>query len=222
MTQDRVELFDRIIENRTRYLTVILEDIFQTQNASAVIRTCDCCGIQDLHIIEKRNKFRVNVDVALGSTQWVSLNKYTKVDNSSFEVFDRLKSEGYRIVATSPHADGVDLPDFDLGKGKVALLFGTERQGLTKEALSKADEFLKIPMVGFTESYNISVSVAIILYQLTNLLRNSDINWKLTSEEKQEIKLQWMKTSIRSSDLLEKEFFKNVASLLKENVLAKQ
>ncbi len=213
-TEHRVELFDKIIDCRTNYITVVLEDIFQPHNASAVLRSCDCFGLQDVHIIENRNQYKVNPDVALGSSKWLNLNKYNNTKENTLEAISVLKNKGYRIVATTPHSNDVDLENFDLNKGKFALFFGTELTGLSEIMLKNADEFLKIPMFGFTESFNISVSAAIILHHLTYKLRNSNIDWKLTPEEKDDLKIQWLKQSIKKADAIEKEFIKNHKSLI--------
>ncbi len=202
-------LFDKIIHYRTRYITVVLEDLFQSHNASAVLRTCDCFGIQDVHIIENNNKFEINPDIALGSAKWLSLYKYDMTKNTSGTILKELKSKGYRIVATTPHNSGCTLEKLKLDS-KTALLFGTELNGLSKEAEDCADEFLTIPMYGFTESFNISVSAAIILYYLTGKLRFSTINWVLSDDEITDVKLQWVKNSVRSSDLIEKRYLKNI------------
>jgi tRNA (guanosine-2'-O-)-methyltransferase len=205
---ERLSLFNRIIENRTNYITVVLEDIFQAQNASAVLRSCDCLGIQNVHVIENRNEFQVDTEVTMGSSKWLTLNRYSKEKNNSLETIQHLKSAGYRIVATTPHSNDVELPDFDVSKGKIALVFGSELPGISEVILKEADEFLKIPMFGFTESYNISVSAAIILYHLTEKMRNSQtINWQLTEDEKTEILLQWIRNSVKKSALIEKRFW---------------
>lgn len=206
VTDNRFEVFDKVIENRTRYITVAVEDIYQSQNASAVLRTSDCLGLQDIHIIENKNKYEVNPDVALGSAKWLNLIKYYKKENNTLEAIKKLKESGYRIVATSPHKEGVDLANFDLRKGKVALFFGNEVIGLSELMIENADEYLKIPMYGFTESFNISVSAAVILHHLTSKLRNSNINWQLTDFEKEELKLSWLKETIKSSSLLVNDF----------------
>ena len=205
---NRFDLFQRIVEKRTRYITVVLEDIYQSHNASAVLRTCDCFGIQDVHIIENANRYDLNPDVSLGSDKWLTLNKYNKEENNTLETFQYLRNNGYRIVATTPHNDDVDLNKFDLEKGKAAFVFGTELKGLSKIAIDNADEYLKIPMYGFTESFNISVSAAIILHHLTSSLHKSGIKWSLTGKEKDIIILDWLKKTIKSADLLEKQFFK--------------
>lgn len=211
-TDERRELFHRIANERTRYLTVVLEDIYQSQNASAVLRTCDCFGIQDIHIVENQNKFQINPDVTLGSDKWLNLHLYQEKTNNTAEALSKLKKAGYRIVATTPHTQGVTLENFDIKKGKAALVFGGELRGLSNEALEMADEFLKIPMFGFTESLNISVSAAIILQQLTSRLRHDEIfNWKLPETEKQELILNWLKTSIKDSErILKHKFGQNI------------
>jgi tRNA (guanosine-2'-O-)-methyltransferase len=209
ITPRRLEMINSVLEQRTRYLTVVLEDIFQPHNASAVLRSCDCFGIQDIHIIENRNTYQVNPDVALGSYKWLTLYKYNKEKINTGIALEKLKKQGYRIVATTPHTEGNSLEDFNLHKGKVALIFGTELGGLTPYASGMADEFLTVPMVGFTESLNLSVTVAIILHNLTDRLRKSELPWKLSDAENLQIKLQWLKNSIRRSDSIEKSFTEN-------------
>ncbi len=207
ITPERFSLFNKIAEHRTKYITVVLEDIFQSQNASAVLRSCDCFGIQDVHIIENRNQFQLDTEVSLGSSKWLSLNKYNREENNSLEAIKTLKKQGYKIVATTPHTDDKELPNFDITSGKTALVFGSELPGVSDTILNEADEFLKIPMFGFTESFNISVSAAIILHHLTDKLRSSDVNWELSEEEKTEIKIQWIRNTIKKSELIEKRFW---------------
>ncbi len=208
LTPHRKALFNSVLENRTKYFTVVLEDIFQPQNASAVLRTCDCFGIQDVHIIENRNEFNVDTQVALGASKWLNQYKYNNTENNSLDAIKQLKKQGYRIIATTPHTNDTYLNDFDLTKGKSALVFGSELPGISETIQQNADEFIKIPMYGFTESFNISVSAAIVLHHLTLKLHESDkIEWKLTEEEKDEIKLQWIKSTIKKSELLEKHFY---------------
>ena len=199
--------FNRVIENRTRYITIALEDIYQSQNASAVLRTSECFGLQDIHIIENKYEYNVNPDVVMGSSKWLNLIKYNNSENNTLEAIKNIKAKGYRIVATTPHKDDVNLEQFDLDKGKVALFFGTEVTGLSDLMLENADEFIKIPMYGFTESFNISVSTAIILQHLSYKMRNSDVDWQLPDSEKEELKLEWLKKSVKSSSMLINKFF---------------
>ena len=206
ITKRRRELFERVLEERTRYITVVLEDIYQPHNASAVLRSMDCFGVQDAHIIENDNEYRINPDVTLGASKWLNLVRYNTSRDNTTKALQGLKGKGYRLVATTPHEQDVSLPGFKLEEGPVALLFGTEMRGLSDKALSMADEYLKIPMYGFTESFNISVSAAIILYHLKDKLSQSCIHWKLKPEERTELLLLWLKESIKRSDLLIKEF----------------
>ncbi len=212
VTAKRLAHFKQVLAERTRYITVLLEDIYQSQNASAVLRTCDCTGIQDVHIVEENNEYEINSDVALGANQWLSLHYYNAGGNNIYKAVKKLKSEGYRIVATSPHKEGSTPENFDLNKGKAALMFGTELSGLTGEALELADEFIQIPMAGFTESYNISVSAAITLYTLRKRLESSSLHWKMGEVEQYELLLNWLRTSIKMSDLIENKFIQNYPS----------
>jgi tRNA (guanosine-2'-O-)-methyltransferase len=213
LTDNRKQLIEQNLLYRTRYLTIVLEDIYQTQNASAVIRSCDCFGIQDLHVIENKNQFELNPDVVRGASQWVDVKRYNLHGNNTVRALQSLKEQGYRIVATSPHQKGTLLSDFDLAAGKSAIVFGTERLGISKEVMDMADEFLMIPMYGFTESLNISVSAAIVLNNLTDKLHRSSIKWQLDEAEKIEIKLDWLRQSIRQVELIEKKFAESYESV---------
>jgi len=210
ITENRLEQLKHVLEHRTRYLTVVLEDIYQSQNASAVLRTCDCFGVQDVHIIENRNEYKINPDVALGASKWLSLNYYKEKENNTLEAINKLKRAGYRIVATTPHTNDVNLEDFDLNKGKSALVFGTELTGVSEVVLENADEFMKIPMYGFTESFNISVSAAITLHHLVYKMKESSMAWHLSDEERDGIMLSWLRRSIKKSDIIEKRYYENL------------
>jgi tRNA (guanosine-2'-O-)-methyltransferase len=206
ISENRKKKFEEVIKWRTRHITVILEDIYQPHNASAVLRSCDCFGIQDIHVIENRNRYNVNPDVALGSPKWLDIIKYNKKENNTLDCISALKKEGYRIVATTPHKDDCNIEDLKID-GKLALMFGTELEGISPLAKAHADEFVKIPMFGFTESFNISVSAAICLHTMTGKLHASDIPWQLTDKEKSEVLLKWLRSSINKAELIEREFY---------------
>lgn len=205
ISENKRNKFESIIKDRTKYISIVLEDIFQPHNASAVIRTCDCFGIQDVHIIENDNKYRVNPDITLGSNKWVNMICHNSLPDNTQETMQLLKSSGYSIVAASPHIRSHSPDDLPLGN-KIALFFGKELEGLSDTVLTGADIFVHIPMYGFTESFNISVSAAILIHTLTERLRKSDVNWKLTDEEMVETKLTWARNTIRMAQTIEKEF----------------
>jgi len=208
VTEERMAQFERISSMRTKYVTVALENIYQAHNASAVLRNCDCFGVQDVHIIENRNEYQISNDVAMGSQKWLNIQRYNQGGNSTKAALGKLRADGYRIIATTPHTNDVDLDNFDIGKGKFALFFGTELNGLSDEVLNNADEYVKIPMYGFTESFNISVSAALCLNHLMGKIRNSDIQWQLTEDELYKLRLYWLRQSIKRVELIEQEFNK--------------
>ncbi|MCK5673646.1 MAG: RNA methyltransferase [Spirochaetales bacterium] len=208
VTEQRLIKMNNVLSLRTRYLTVVLENIFQPHNASAVLRSCDGFGIQDVHIIENSNSYKVNPGVSLGTSQWLTMHNYSKEKENSKTAIENLKKNGYRIVATSPHSNDQNLENFNLPKGKIALFFGTEMHGLSDTVLDNADEFMKIPMYGFVESFNISVSCALSLHSLSHRLRESDIDWTLDSEEKEVVLLEWMRKSVKNAASLEEEFYR--------------
>jgi tRNA (guanosine-2'-O-)-methyltransferase len=207
VTEHRRAKIRRVLAERTRYITVGLEDIYQPQNASAVLRTCDACGIQDVHIVENRNEYKLNPQVELGTAQWLTMHKYRAESYNTLRACDELRRRGYRIVATTPHRDDVPLEDFDLHRGPVALFYGNELDGLSEEFLEQADEFLRIPMVGFVESFNISVSAAITLYRLSTALRVSDIGWRLSEDTQRSLELEWLRRSIKRWQDLEQAYY---------------
>ncbi|MBL6662649.1 MAG: RNA methyltransferase [Flavobacteriales bacterium] len=209
ITDERKALFEELIQKRTKYLTVVLENIYQPLNASAVLRSCDCFGIQDVHVIENYNEFKPDREVAMGASNWLTVNRYDKNDNNTLDCIQSLKNQGYRIVATSPHNSQTDLINFDLSKGKTALFFGTEVEGLSDVVLENADEHLHIPMYGFTESFNLSVSAAICLYEMRMKMEKEDIKWHMTEDEKNQVLLNWLRYSIDRSEIVEEDFLKN-------------
>ena len=206
VTEQRLEKFNEILLNRTNYVTVVLEDIFQSHNASAVLRTCDCFGVQNVFVIENRNEFKPNNEISLGASNWLTINSQLK-NKDSKSVITYLKKSGYRIIATMPDSKAISINELNLEKGKIAFIFGTEKLGLSKEAISLADEYVKIPMYGFTESFNVSVSAAIILSNIIERLKKSKINWQLSDIEKDGTLLDWLKNSIKSSEEIIERYY---------------
>lgn len=199
ISDNKNQLFDEIIEKRTRHLAVIVENMYQEQNASALVRTADCLGVQDVHIIENNNKLRLNPDIALGSSKWMTIEQYYGKENNTLDCIRSLKAKGYTIAATTPHKDDLLIHDLPVDR-KTAFLFGTELTGLSETAIAHADVFVKIPMYGFTESYNLSVSAAICMYDFVDRMKRSDIKWQLSEEDRVDILFEWARKTVNRSD----------------------
>ena len=199
-------LFDRLAPLRTRHISVVLEDVYQSHNAAAVLRSCDCFGVQDVHVVENHNTFNPAGDVAVGSSKWVDYYKHRSIA----EAYSYLRRQGYRIVATLPHENDQMIGDLDIGT-KTALVFGTELTGLTQEAIEGADAYVKIPMYGFTESFNISVCAALSLFSLTERMRASDrIAWRLSDDELLDLKLHWAMQTICDGEKVIEQLMPNI------------
>lgn len=204
VTDNKKQLFTELIEHRTRHIAVVLEDLYQPHNASAVMRTCDCFGIQDVHVIENRNPWAHSPDVERGSSKWISLYQHKAAENNTVSCLNSLKNKGYKLVATSPHTE-MELHNLPLQE-PVALIFGTEQDGVSDEAMALTDYQIRIPMYGFTESFNISVAAAIILHSLREKLQQSDVDWKLTPEQREDILVNWCKKVLKYCDKYHAEY----------------
>lgn len=205
-SENKRSLFDRLAPLRTRHISVVLEDIYQSHNAAAVLRSCDCFGVQDVHVVEANNPFNPAGDVAVGSAKWVDYYRYTSIQ----EVYKNLHAKGYRIVATLPHENDTMIGDLDISQ-PTALVFGTELTGLTQEAIDGADAYVKIPMYGFTESFNISVCAALSLFSLTERMRRDDsLQWRLNDDELLDLKLHWAMQAIRDGEKVMQNLMNNM------------
>jgi tRNA (guanosine-2'-O-)-methyltransferase len=215
LTDNKRHLFEKVANERTRHIAIALENVFQPQNASAAIRSCDCFGIQDVYIIENSNTYEINPNVVMGANKWVDIHKFNDTPNNTLNCITHLKKKGYRIVATTPHTNDYLIDDLPLDQ-PIALFFGTEKFGLSKEMMEQADDFVRIPMYGFTESFNISVSVSLCLQTLAKRIRSTtQLNWRLTQKEQSELKHEWTKRHLNNWPLYLKEYTKLKESLNK-------
>jgi len=202
---------EKVLCQRSRYATVVLENIYQSQNASAAVRTCECLGLQDIHIIEDTANYHLNIRVLKGSYKWMNIQRYrTRKANNTEACFAQLRSQGYRILVADPAEDGVSIEDIDVIAGKMAFVFGNELHGASAYSLRHGDEKVKIPMFGFTESLNVSVSVAICLNTILAKLRHTNIPIGLTEDEKAMLKLAWYRKIVRRSEVVEREFLRTI------------
>ncbi len=196
MTADRRATLEQTASMRTRYMTILAENTFHSQNASALMRHCEAFGLQELHAVESLCQWRTYSDIVRGTDKWVDLHRYEK----SLSAIKELKAQGYRIVATTPHREDCTPESFDVEAGKFALIFGTEHAGISEEIIASADEFLRIPMCGMVESLNVSASAAILIYMLSERMRSSQAQWRLSEDEQREILYRWMQHSVKDAE----------------------
>lgn len=197
-----------ILKQRTRHITVVLEDIYQPQNASAVVRSCECLGIQELHVIENRNEYRLNPAVAQGASKWIDLIRHNQAQqDNTRSCITTLKQRGYRIIAMDPGPAGKTVEQLDTTT-KLALCFGSEEPGLSATLQTLADETVRIPIHGFTRSYNLSVSAGISLYTLATTLRNSTVNWQLDEADAAALHIKWLAQSTSAGERLLEDYRK--------------
>ncbi len=196
MTPERRETLERTLSMRTTDMTILSENTFHSQNASALMRHCEAFGLQQMHAVEELCDFKTYADIVRGTDKWVDLTRYT----NTTEALKALKEQGYRIVATTPHIEDTTPESFDVGAGKFALVFGTEHAGISQQIIDEADEFLQIPMCGMVESLNVSASAAILIYMLSQRLRDTTDGWQIGEAEQGEILYRWMRQSVKDSD----------------------
>lgn len=193
MLPERLATLRRAVENRTKYMTLMAENMFHPQNASAIMRHCEAFGIQQIHTVEDRCRFDPSVNIVRGTQKWVDVEHH----DTTREALAALKGEGYRIVATTPHRCSATPESFDVTRGKFALVFGTEHAGISEEVIEAADDFLMIPMCGMVESLNVSASAAILIYMLSERIRQSVEGWQLTPSEQLKLLTRWTMSSVR-------------------------
>ena len=213
INEERRQRLGEILRLRTRHITVVLEDIYQPQNASAVVRTCECLGLQEIHVVENRHEYRLNPAVAQGSSKWIELVKHNRVEEDNTRAcIDHLRQRDYRIIAMNPAPEGKTVEQLDVSN-KLALCFGSEEPGLSATLQELADETVRIPIHGFTRSYNLSVSAAISLYSLVTNLRNSGVNWQLDERDATDLYIKWLTQSTPSGQSLLDDYLKQLEGL---------
>jgi len=195
LTDARKLRFAEVLGQRTNWVTAVTEDLFDPHNISAVLRSCDGFGIQSAHIIEVNNPYRVSPGVAKGAAKWLDIERHTDTTHALRD----LKSRGFAICCTTPHTDDTTPEELPLDR-PVALVFGSEGPGITDAARAEADHFVRIPMYGFTESFNISVAAALTLQTVTRRVRASnDIHWPLPESEHPRILGDWASRTVKDA-----------------------
>lgn len=210
VSQKRRNLLKSILEQRSRYLSIMLEDLYQPHNTAAVLRSCDAFGVQDVHVLQISNRYQPSKMVSVGAEKWVYQHRHAGDEGLTLKKMKEFKEQGWALVATCPNEDGYTPSNLPLDK-PLMLMFGSEKPGLSEQAIEEADYRLQIPMHGFSESFNVSVSVALILQVLSSRIREENIEWGLNAEEKELIYLDWLRNSIKRSSEVEKHFLEQLS-----------
>ncbi|MGZ5192605.1 MAG: TrmH family RNA methyltransferase [Kaistella sp.] len=204
LTDERLMKIEHFAPESSDFVLPVMEDIFQFRNAAAIVRSVEACGFHKIVAMESENEFNPNLRVTKGAETWVEVEKMPHHLDSLQEI----KNRGYKILAVSPEKNATMLPDYEL-TGPVALVFGTEKEGVTEEILDFADETLAIPMYGFTRSFNVSVATAICFYELKQKLIKSNLDYKLSEENLWKMKIRWAKNSINSGEEIYQKYLRD-------------
>lgn len=203
LLEERVNTLETALSSRTDYMTVLTENTFHAQNASAIVRHCEAFGVQNLHNITELCPFDASLNIVRGTDKWVDIHTHPTTEDA----ISCLREQGYRLIATTPHRKSCTPETFDVSKGPFAVVFGTEKTGISDKIIEQADEFMMIPMCGMVESLNVSASAAIILYILSARMRASGCQWELDPSRHDRILYKWLKEAVRDSrELLERRY----------------
>lgn len=205
LTARRRQRLETVLAQRTRWISVVLEDLYDAHNIGAIARSCDAFGLQDLHVIEVTHEYQPEPEVALGSQQWLTVHRHGRGEDPRAACISALRAQGYRIVVATPAPDGCPPGEVDLSR-PVAVVFGTEKDGATAGMLADADARLTIPMFGFVQSLNVSVAAAICLQQLSARLRKSEMEWRLSETERETLRMDWTRQSVPNVEQIERRY----------------
>ncbi len=223
LSAERRKRIAQVLKKRTRYVTLVLDDLYHQHNMSAVVRSCEAFGFQDLHVIEVDNKFLPSHGVAMGAQQWITIFRH----GSASGCIAALKQMGYKVFAADPpekalvtkEKTAITIHELDLKAGPVAIVLGKELDGLDNTIRSLCHGVVYIPMEGFTESLNVSVTAALFLYHLRQQLKNlKEKIWGLPSEYKDEIEALWYLRSVKKGEKILKELLERKSSPKVQNL----
>ncbi len=187
LTPARQARMREVVSNRTRFHTFVLDEVHKSHNTSAVLRTLDGFGFQDVHLIHKRTLFVRSRIVTKGADRWLTLNRHESVEACA----DAVVQKGYRLVVT--HGEGDPVQSIDWSKPS-AIVVGAELDGVDEKLVARADQLVKVPMCGFVESFNVSVAVACIAFELRqSLSRLPSSDWMLSDLEREQLLVHWAK-----------------------------
>ncbi|MEZ6067455.1 MAG: RNA methyltransferase [Planctomycetaceae bacterium] len=204
LTPARRRRIREVLSMRTRHLAVAMDGVFHPHNSSAVLRSCDAFGVQDVYLVEDPETERLSRKVAAGSDKWLTVHRF-KGEGRTDRCVATLRSKGYRIAVTSPHA-GTATPELLPIDEPLVLVIGNETKGVSPTFCAAADLTVHVPTVGFVESLNLSVAAALCLSCLSGRIQRSPIEWRIGAEDAEEIEFDWVRKSVRNAAELQRRW----------------
>lgn len=204
LTEERLSKIEHFSSESSDFVLPVMDDVYQFRNAAAIIRSVEACAFHKVVAMEEENVFDPNLTVTKGAETWVEVEKMSK----NIASLQNIKDRGYKILAVSLEKNAVMLPDYQITE-PIALVFGTEMEGVSEEVIDFADETLAIPMYGLTRSYNVSVAAGICMYELKQKLIKSGIDYKLSEEKRMKMKIRWAVNSMRSGKQIFEKYLRD-------------
>jgi tRNA (guanosine-2'-O-)-methyltransferase len=194
LTPERIARMDAVLAARLQSVATIVEDTYDPHNAAATIRTTEAIGLAELHVVEPGARFSAAHGVTRGAHRWIRLERWTAM----VDVAASLRARGFRVYATRPGATST-IEDVDVTQ-PIAVAFGNEHAGLSEAALAACDGALGVPMYGFSESFNLSVTVALAMSRIANRRREAlGTLGDLDDTQRRELRARWFAMKIRGS-----------------------
>jgi tRNA (guanosine-2'-O-)-methyltransferase len=195
LTPERIARIDQVLAARLASVTAAVEDTYDPHNAAATIRTSESLGLQELHVIEPGARFSAAKGVTRGAHRWIDLHRWPGAAAAAAG----LRARGFRVFATLPDARAVSVEEVDVSS-PIAVIFGNEHEGVSVEAIAACDGTLTVPMFGFTESYNLSVTVALAMSRIAARRRaHIEAPGDLDSERRSRLRARWFALRIRGA-----------------------
>ncbi len=207
LSETKLPLFEQVWSNRNSALRLVLENIYQPLNASAILRTADALGVHWIDVVENEHPWTINRKIAKGALDWLKIEKHQEVT----AVLNLAKLQGFEIAVTDFSPEAISIYEY-VPTRPVALVMGTELSGISKKVKEMADVSLVIPMTGFSKSLNVSVAAGIAISHLTLPTQSLSSQFPFQEEEKYDAFIQWARHSIYWSDALVKEFMEEIKS----------
>ena len=195
VTAARLARMRQVLAQRLAWFTVVLDNLFDPHNISAVLRSCDAFGVQNVHVIESVETFKVNREISMRADKWLTLHRW----RSFAECRTALKRRRFTLLATSVAADALPLDAAPCDR-RVAVVLGNEHRGVSEATRAACDGVVTIPMHGFVESLNVSVAAALVIAGCAGRMRRAGRQVLLSPRERSAVWNTWMRQQVKHPD----------------------